>query len=310
MTSPHLYDVAFSFLAPDEPLALELKDLLEDRFSTFVFSQKQESLAGTDGEETFAKVFGVEARIVVVLYRARWGQTSWTRIEDTAIRNRALDEGYDFTLWISLDGSALPRWVPKNRIYLDYQRYGTRAAAAVISAKIVEVGGEPQVETFPDRANRVAREKQRARDRESFLRSQAGVVAMGKEIGALFHEMTRSAEQVRDNPPHFTVSTERQGDSQIAVICQGATVTARFRADSGLVVRFYDTQMSLRYGNSDRRSATEEWIVNLDVLPNLTMVWRTEDEPERCFSSPEMADRLLSHLLTVEPTPDLQGLYD
>ncbi len=87
------YDVAFSFLAQDEGLATELCDLLQDRMRIFLYSKRQEDLAGTDGEETFNAVFGAQARLVVVLYRKGWGESPWTRIEETAIRNRAYKEG-------------------------------------------------------------------------------------------------------------------------------------------------------------------------------------------------------------------------
>ena len=94
------YDVAFSFCEEDEADATRLNDLLQDRLSTFLYSKKQEALAGTDGEETFSRVFAEEARVVVIFHRAKWGTTPWTRIEETAIRNRAFQKGYDFTLFI------------------------------------------------------------------------------------------------------------------------------------------------------------------------------------------------------------------
>jgi hypothetical protein len=58
------FDVAFSFLAQDEGLATELSDLLQDRMSIFLYSRRQEDVAGTDGEKTFNAVFGVEARLL------------------------------------------------------------------------------------------------------------------------------------------------------------------------------------------------------------------------------------------------------
>jgi hypothetical protein len=51
------YDIAFSFLAQDEPLATQLNDLLQDRMRTFLYSKKQGEVAGTDGEKTFNAVF-------------------------------------------------------------------------------------------------------------------------------------------------------------------------------------------------------------------------------------------------------------
>ena len=52
------YDVAFSFLTRDEGLALQLNDLLQDRIKTFVYSERQKELAGTDGEVQKRKIFG------------------------------------------------------------------------------------------------------------------------------------------------------------------------------------------------------------------------------------------------------------
>lgn len=63
-------DVAFSFLHQDEGIAFKISDLLQDRYKTFVFSKAQETIAGTDGLETFSKVFGFEARTVGWLSQA------------------------------------------------------------------------------------------------------------------------------------------------------------------------------------------------------------------------------------------------
>ena len=63
----------------------------------FIYSEQQKVLAGRDGEQLFNAVFGEKARVVVILFRKEWGQTPFTRIEETAIKNRAFDYGYDFT---------------------------------------------------------------------------------------------------------------------------------------------------------------------------------------------------------------------
>src|SRR5690606_38182685 len=108
------YDVAFSFLASDEDLASRLNDLIKPRLTTFLYSKRQTEIAGADGEQRFNAIFGNEARTVVILYRKGWGETPWTRIEETAIRNRAYDEGYDFALFIPLDTPAtVPPWLPR-----------------------------------------------------------------------------------------------------------------------------------------------------------------------------------------------------
>ena len=152
------YDVAFSFLAQDEPIAVQLNDLLQSRLRTFVYSGRQDEVAGTDGEKTFNAVFGEQSRLVVVLYRNGWGQTPWSRIEETAIRNRAYEEGYDFVKVIPLDEKAtVPRWLPKTQLWLGLNRWGMAGAASVIDARVQELGGQSREETVQGRAARLAR---------------------------------------------------------------------------------------------------------------------------------------------------------
>jgi len=125
------YDVAFSFLAQDESLATQLNDALNGRVSTFIYSRRQEELAGTDGMETFARVFGDESRAVVVLYRNGWGERGWTMIERKAIQDRTLARGWDFLLVIPLDQPAqAPLWLPKSRLWFELARWGIPAACA------------------------------------------------------------------------------------------------------------------------------------------------------------------------------------
>jgi hypothetical protein len=77
-TQDFKYDVAFSFVAQDEGLATQLADQFEGRLRVFLYSRKQEQLAGTDGEKSFNDVFAAQSRLVVVLYRDEWGQSPWT----------------------------------------------------------------------------------------------------------------------------------------------------------------------------------------------------------------------------------------
>src|SRR3990167_7183007 len=114
------YDVAFSFLAEDEELAQRLADIVNEQYEVFLYSERQKELAGKDGEQEFNAVFSKQARMVGVFYRGQWGKTAWTRIEETAIKGRTFDAGYDFTLFIPLDDpKSVPPWLPKNRLYLN-----------------------------------------------------------------------------------------------------------------------------------------------------------------------------------------------
>jgi hypothetical protein len=79
-----VYDVGISVLHRDEPLALELESQLSPNLKVFVYSKKQEQIAGTDGMESFREVVRSQSRLNVVLFRTGWGETKFTRIELTA----------------------------------------------------------------------------------------------------------------------------------------------------------------------------------------------------------------------------------
>ena len=162
------YDVAFSFLARDEPTAQKINELIGRRLSTFLYSARQKELVGKDGEEEFSRVFAREARVVVVLYRTGWGKTNWTRVEETAIKNRGFDAGYDFVLVIPRDRQpSAPPWFPKPRIWFDFGRWGAEGAAPVIEQRVKDAGGSPYPPTpegmIAERAHIRATEAERQR---------------------------------------------------------------------------------------------------------------------------------------------------
>jgi hypothetical protein len=191
------YDVAFSFLGQDESVATELTDVLSGRVKTFLYSKQQEQLGGTDGEKTFKAVFGEKSRFVVILYRDAWGTTPWTRIEETAIRNRGHDEGYDFAHLVPMDKPpTTPKWFPKNRLWLGLERWGVASTAAVIEARSQELGGTPHQETLEERAARQARAVEFKAEREAALNSYAGVEAFGQGIKSLSAAIKHGVDRI------------------------------------------------------------------------------------------------------------------
>lgn len=190
------YDVAFSFLAEDEPIVIKINNLIKGRLKTFIYSEKQEILAGNDGEKVFSDIFGAEARVVIIFYREQWGKTKWTRIEEIAIKNRAYEEGYDFTLFIPSDENlAVPKWLPKMRLWFGIERWGLVATAGVIEAKVQEAGGLIKQETAIDNAALLAQNIAFEKRRRSFLDSEEGVNAGEIEIEKLYDIVCDIAEQ-------------------------------------------------------------------------------------------------------------------
>jgi hypothetical protein len=192
------YDIAFSFVREDEGLATQINDRVQDRYRTFLYSRAQEQLAGTDGEKTFNAVFEKEARTVAVLLRPEWGQTSWTRIEETAIKNRAYSEGYDFaTFIVTAPKTQIPSWLPRTRIWYDLQRFGLGGAAAVLEARVQERGGTAVPETLADRAARLQRAQAFNQQRDAFHRSHEGVEAAQEAYRRLVNDLKSNPELLR-----------------------------------------------------------------------------------------------------------------
>jgi hypothetical protein len=205
------YDVAFSFLKQDEPIAYSLNDQIQDRYSTFIYSKHQEELGGTDGEKQFNNVFFEECRIVVLLYRDGWGQTPWTRIEETAIKNRAFGKGWHFLLVINLDTmSMLPTWIPKTYIWVDFQRFKSEGAVAVIDHKIKEEGGQNKPDTIENRVERLKRLRNAEKMREEFLVGNEVVATANKEIKYLIDKLKLTKPTIEDPLTDLYLNTEER----------------------------------------------------------------------------------------------------
>jgi hypothetical protein len=238
------YDLAFSFVKEDEGIATQLNDLVQDRYRTFLYSKAQEKLVGTDGEKTFNSVFGQESRTVAILFRKEWGQTPWTRIEETAIRNRAHDRGYDFTTFIVTEpGSRLPNWVPKTRIWYDLPRFGLPGAAALLGSRIQEHGGTAVEETIADRAARLKRAQQFNAQKEEFHRSYEGVNAANAAYKKLVADLKAQAELVK------SIGSRIQDvyGGTVVLVGKGVVMTVDYISryantldDAYLAVGFYD----------------------------------------------------------------------
>ncbi len=126
------YDVAISFLAKDDPIARALAERLGESLKVFYFPRAQEQLAGTDGMETMRKPFLDGSRVTVVLYREPWGETPWTRVEATAIKDGCLAHGWTGLMFVQLDEtSKLPIWLPRGRVATRRRHPGDRPHAAL-----------------------------------------------------------------------------------------------------------------------------------------------------------------------------------
>ena len=302
------YDVAFSFLAQDESVATELNDALCERVKTFLYSKRQEQLAGTDGEKTFNAVFGEKSRVVVILYRDTWGTNPWTRIEETAIRNRAHEEGYDFALLVPMGKPpTTPKWFPKNRLWLGLERYGVAGAAAVIEARIQELGGTPHQETLEERAARQARAVEFKAEREMALNSRAGVEAFGHGIESLIAAIKHGVDRINAwrtyQKLEFRGSPQPRGPCFVLGLKRGLDVRGMPHYTNTLENVYLNVtlwrgvppmQGTIQFEDPVRHLTRK---YELDYLPSKNYVWKHQTDRNRSFSSEELAEEILKWYL-------------
>jgi hypothetical protein len=144
IVSDYQYEVAISFKAENEPVALQLKAALDPPLGTFVYSKAQEELAGRDGLEAFTEIFRDKCRLVVLLFGAGYGDTRWTRVEETAIKARLFEgDGWPHLLIVRMDKSPLPKWVAiPTKLYFDPATFPVSDLVAAIRARCAELGAQ------------------------------------------------------------------------------------------------------------------------------------------------------------------------
>lgn len=290
------YAVAFSFLSQDEALAERLNGLLKGRLSTFLYSEKQKELAGGDGEALFNAVFGVDSRIVVVFYRPGWGETPWTRFEATAIRNRGYAEGYDFVLMIPLEGE-VPPWLPKNRLWLDLERFGEQGAAAVVDERVTQRGGLVRPETAEENAERLRRELATERRRKALLLEE-GPERARADIARLFDAIEASAKK---NPMFMT---ERDRNDFVlsamkhSVALNWSCDSLNFLSDGRLFVTLREGVIRMRPSVYLKKPVDlAERPFAYDLTAEGQGLWREDDANGRTFTNETLVDLCMRILL-------------
>lgn len=297
MNKNYKYDVALSFLKEDEELAFRINDLIQDRVKTFIYSKQQEKIAGTDGEETFNKVFGTEARIVVVLYREGWGKTPWTRIEETAIRNRAFEEGYDFVIFIPLDKPpTVPKWLPKTQIWIGLDRWGIEGAASVVEARVQQAGGTPYEETAVEKAKRFEREITAEENRRNFLESEQGVQTANEHINILFNELEKLSEEISAENTKFKFKKERK-DELFTISIYGLNLKVQWFYKYRNTLRDSHLYVQLHFGYRNDSSLLKDIQYDFDRKTNSLLGWQQIGSDKGFFTSSQLAQECIKLLL-------------
>lgn len=296
------YDVAVSFLAQDEPLALELSETLAGRMTLFVYSERQRDLAGREGMSEFTRIFERESRLVVVLFRKGWGQTPWTGVEQTAIQERGFGQQWDFLLFVSLDDAPPPDWLPKTRVWYNLPRFGMAGLAAVVEQRFQDVGGVPTVESAIDLASRLRREQDEDAARVGFLSSQDGINLAETEIGVMFDEIGRLVGEIQGT---MSIAFDRRGTQVIWMYRAGHTISVHWHREWANTLK--DSQLTIVthsgrvgpgiYANRRKPEELSVEAIDFNVDPARLPFWESRNVPRRRFSSRTLADDIVQRVL-------------
>lgn len=307
------YDIALSFLARDENIAQEIYERLKERYNVFLYSEQQKELAGRDGESAFKKVFESETKLVVVLYRSEWGSTPWTRMEQTGIRDRAYNTGYDFCTFLALEEKPkVPDWFPKQRLYASVPRFGIEQAVTVVESRAQEAGIESRELTLTERAQMLERQRQFESARTSFLSSYEGVRAAeqaDKELRALLSSRFADLEQ---HIPSLRIE-QKTNDREFGIAGVGPALMVHYRqaygnslTDSKLIVGLFEGGPPLRtihYFNEPQRLRSIEF--QFDRTEEMPTCWH---HAGRYYNTEQAAELIIKFWLGAQPIGSGPGL--
>jgi hypothetical protein len=305
------FDIALSFLQQDEQVALDLHERLSPNFDVFVYSKKQEDLAGTDGTESFRKVFREDSRLVIVLYRDGWGKTPWTRIEEGAISDRFLKEGWDWLLFIMVDSkSTPPPWLPETRIRLSLPDYGIEQAIGAIKARAQELGSRFHREDAVERGKRLERQVAVRAERKRLLGSTEGVEAAQKEVREIRAAIAQLADEIKKSSSDLKLLVGSSPDStvltnkRVSVVIYFCLTYGNTLENSFLVIKEINGRVFLPQERGHYMVPTEPKELTMhkfdpDITPGKTWCWRSQSDPERYYTSGDMADYCIKIFLNL-----------
>lgn len=305
------HDVAFSFLAKDLALATRFSDALAP-LTSFVFARNQEDLAGTDGQESFRAAFRFDSRLNVILLRAGWGETPWTRVEEAAIQERCLKDGWDRLLVVNLDGSKPPKWLPAVNLYLDLQTFPFEQAVGAIKRQAQQLGGDVKAQSQTD----IARAKLHAADfdkeTKDLFRTPAGIQLADEAVirasDHLYAELRKISDEGKRN---WTVVSGRDNSAYGVVRVQGCSAQFNWQRyandcnDCELTVRVFDAPFEtpeerragkyfMRFGEGER--PVFEGIFKVTRHPALGVAWSYRGN---VITSEDVAGEVLSRMIDV-----------
>lgn len=194
MTGEKEFEVGISFLSADSALATELEAALLP-LKVFVYPKRQEEIAGTNGVETFRDAFRNKVRVPVVLFRPRWGQTPYTRVEEIAITEYCTYEaGWNALMFVTLEDGPIPKWVPNVHIRFDLTTFPIEQLVGAIKSRVIAAGGLVRAPSAAELAKKMA--VRELFDNETRRLLETSNQSFLQAAAALFTELERQVAEI------------------------------------------------------------------------------------------------------------------
>lgn len=298
------YDVAISFLSQDQDLALKLYSELSPTLSVFVYSKKQEAIAGTDGTESFREVFRNKSKLSVVLFRKGWGETKFTTVEEAAIKDFGSNHRWKGIVFVMLDGAKPPTWLPEGNIRINYSLYGFEQTVGAIKARAQEEGAVVRKIGPMEQAKALSATQEFARKRETLMSDDNCVVQASELVRILFSEIERHVSVINKEIPSLSLQVVSNRDQCVVrstgTKSRSSSITWNLRCcnslrDSNLNVYSFiglihiAGEASVWYVNQPRQIGQEQYEVDYTADG---WCWKTSDN--KYLSSHQLAERLVA----------------
>ena len=300
------YDLGISFLSRDEPIARDLYDRLSGSLTVFFFPRNQEELSGTDGMESMRLAFRERSRLNVVLYREGWGGTPWTRVEETAIKDRCLNDGFKSLFFIVLDDARhFPLWLPDTHIRFHLTDYDINQAAGAIKLRVQELGGRFTPQDATARAKSIQRKISHEEDKARLFSDQRWI--METLLPSVASVLADAVQQVNRIATENRWAIRTGADNRKCVITNGpvsvlASWWQEFSNKPGnLLVVEYNGRVLLPGERDVTTLAPPNELRRCSFVPELSgsreLCWVEESNARRHYSHADLADRIVQKFL-------------
>jgi hypothetical protein len=305
------YDVAISFLVADEKIASAIKSGLAG-LKVFFYPHNQEELVGTNGIESMREPF-LAARVNVILFRERYGNTPWTGVELKAIQDSCLKTRFESLVFAQLDkADQKPLWLPDTHIRCVLGDFTLDQLVGAIKLRVQERGGEVTKVSPLELAKRLRAEELLRQDEKKFFRDDPYIKqTAAKVVDELMKELMAQVEHIKaEVGAQWTCGYESEGAGVRGVVKYGRValevwwrqIYTNVIEDVALECTEYNGGVVLRSENKivlyePERLAEKKYYPTLNM--GREMRWIDKAKPEQLMSNGDVVEKVIEQFLSL-----------